>query len=85
MTVTQRMMEADGHTAKYISFVTMNTAMSAKWPDTGKKKSSELVLMAVEHNDTESVEKADPAFRCAVIQFEFLPMSVLHAEKSVSV
>ncbi|KAH9929998.1 uncharacterized protein B0H18DRAFT_158812 [Fomitopsis serialis] len=74
MKVTQRMMEADGHTATYIPFSTVNTLMSAKWPDTGKKKSSELVLMAIEHNDTESEVKADPAFRYVATQLEYLPM-----------
>ncbi|KAH9928275.1 uncharacterized protein B0H18DRAFT_252922 [Fomitopsis serialis] len=45
-----------------------------KWPDTGKKRSWELVLMAIEHNDAESKEKADPAFRHAATSLEFLPM-----------
>ncbi|KAH9928261.1 uncharacterized protein B0H18DRAFT_1117948 [Fomitopsis serialis] len=72
MAVTQRKME--GNTTTYISFTSVGTARNTVWPDTGKKTPSELVEMAVEYNDTQNEEKADPAFRYVVTELNYLPM-----------
>ncbi|TFY55306.1 hypothetical protein EVJ58_g8325 [Rhodofomes roseus] len=68
--------EAEGQAPTYVSFRSHTPGVPSGqiWPDTGKKKSWELLIMAIEYNDTQSEEKADPAFRAAALISEYLPL-----------